>query len=540
MPRPTSSGYRGEIIFGAILGLLVFIGIFGLDVLNIYNLNWIMNKSDDTIQHALGGMFYLSDSWHWPPFLLKNISATTQSVSSIDGIPICAFIFKILYPLFRQGELIQYLGIWGLFNYMMQGIMAAILARQLIPLGIGRIFAIFCIVLSAPFINRFPNHTALGSHWLILWGLWLWFQNASRVTIIQWTLLLSLSLLIHPYLTAMVAALFGARLLQWLKERTNLRTVFYHAGAASAGMIFSLYLLGYFTPDQLSALSPGGYGQYSLNLNALLNPVDHQYSRFLAPMPCRPHQAFEGLMYLGAGLLLLAVIYAANIWKQIVNRQTLDRYYWLIACCFALTLYAITNRITLGQTQLLCFYLPRPVMDLFHIFRGSARFFWPVFYLIILVIIKAASADRRPLRSTFFIGLVCFMQIYDIGFGMAEYRWAKFYLSNESIFVPKLSGEAWEKAAAGKTRIFYRFDSKDFKEISYFALRYQLPITDFYLARRSIKSDKIIEEEWQALTENTFDSKTLYILQASKFAELQNTNPNLAKKFSAIDNWYVL
>lgn len=116
---------------GALLGALVFLVLYGVRVLDPVCVDWILNNpSPDPSQHYLGWVFYRRSGWHLP-YLGANYSAIYPYRTSIlytDSIPLLAVVCKLLGGVLPA--CFQYLGLWGLFCYAMQGGLAqALIAR---------------------------------------------------------------------------------------------------------------------------------------------------------------------------------------------------------------------------------------------------------------------------------------------------------------------------------------------------------------------------------------------------------------------------
>ena len=116
---------------GALLGALVFLVLYGVRVLDPLCVDWILNNpSPDPSQHYLGWVFYRRSGWHLP-YLGANYSAIYPYRTSIlytDSIPLLAVVCKLLGGVLPAR--FQYLGLWGLFCYAMQGGLAqALIAR---------------------------------------------------------------------------------------------------------------------------------------------------------------------------------------------------------------------------------------------------------------------------------------------------------------------------------------------------------------------------------------------------------------------------
>ena len=159
---------------GALLGALVFLVLYGVRVLDPVCVDWILNNpSPDPSQHYLGWVFYRRSGWHLP-YLGANYNAIYPYRTSIlytDSIPLLAVVCKLLGGVLPAR--FQYLGLWGLFCYAMQGGLAqALIARiggvrpqdtaksRASVLGAG-------VLVLFPALNiRMFAHTALAANWL--------------------------------------------------------------------------------------------------------------------------------------------------------------------------------------------------------------------------------------------------------------------------------------------------------------------------------------------------------------------------------------
>ena len=195
------------------------------------------------------------------------------SVLFTDALPLSALASKIVYRL--SGARVNPFGWWILLAHVLQGLMAA---RCLLAVGVRSVIASAAgatlVVCSTSFINRM-GHTALSSHFLILWALALYFVmvRGRRARLAELTLLLVTAILVNSYLFAM-AALLGAAALFTLWRHHDL-----HRGdllAAAAGVVSVLVVgvtAGYgviFTHPAL--MKSQGFGLFSWNLATLFLP----------------------------------------------------------------------------------------------------------------------------------------------------------------------------------------------------------------------------------------------------------------------------
>jgi len=196
-------------------GLLLFWVMYGFSVLDPANFGWCLTKPDDTAQHFIGTWAFLRDAWHWPPGLFYGLSdPDPASITVIDGIPLAALLVKLCRGV--KAEPFQYLGIWGMICFMLQGGFGFLLTGRFTRRFWSQLAGAFFILLAVPFLTRYPLHTALSSHFLILWALYLMLGKWSTRTACAWTVLLGLALAIHPYLAAMCLAVYAGVTLQRL------------------------------------------------------------------------------------------------------------------------------------------------------------------------------------------------------------------------------------------------------------------------------------------------------------------------------------
>ena len=116
---------------GALLGVLVFLAVYGVRVLDPTSVDWILNSlSPDPIQHYLGWELFRRSPVHLP-YIGANYNAVypfRTSVLFTDSLPLAALFFKLLGGILPTR--FQYFGWWGLLCYALQGGLAqAVIAR---------------------------------------------------------------------------------------------------------------------------------------------------------------------------------------------------------------------------------------------------------------------------------------------------------------------------------------------------------------------------------------------------------------------------
>ncbi len=390
----------GYVIIAGLLGLAAFLTVFGVEPLRVTGTAWLYRTdSNDLTQHYTGWMFFRNSEWSLPLGHASELGTPDGvSISYTDSIPIVSIFFKLLSPLLP--ERFQFFGIYAAFCFVLQGAFAAILLQHFVKdkvfADLGSLF--FCF--SSAMIEREFRHTALASHYLILAAMAYYFllsaKPRSRARIPSGLVLLCLALGTHPYLFAMTAAVILFAEIRTARLSRNVRRPL---GRFALYMLVSAafgFLIGVFGTASIDPES--GFGYYSLNLNALVNPISEQTERWSAlipPLNETPAQ-LDGMYYFGLPALILLVV------MLILNRESLRgicvRHREYVILMFLLTVYALSNRVTLGSSVLFEIPLPAGLIRLCDIFRSSARFFFVPYYslyLLALVLLARTFAKQK-------------------------------------------------------------------------------------------------------------------------------------------------
>lgn len=117
-------------IFGNLIGITVFLLIYGVSVLSFTNVDWLLASTkleglSDLSQHYLGWVAFRNSPWHFPFGLFDGLYSDSLSITYTDSIPLFAIPFKLLSPLLP--EQFQYFGLYGILSYALTGGFAALL-----------------------------------------------------------------------------------------------------------------------------------------------------------------------------------------------------------------------------------------------------------------------------------------------------------------------------------------------------------------------------------------------------------------------------
>ncbi len=405
-PRPLWFG------LGALLGTVSFLLLYGAATLDVTNDAWIYSGyvEEDIIQQYTGWMFFRAAPWGWPPAVAGNLAVPYgTSVAFTDSIPALAVFFKLLSPILPAT--FQYTGWYMLVCCALQGGFAMLLFWHF---KLGRAYALIAalLLIGLPvFLERVFRHGSLASQWVLLAALLCYFtaRRARGFTrragypLLGFLLLCALAPAIHTYFVPMVYALLAAALAGHIAaSKKPLRPLVFLA-LCLAATAAAAYALGLLTRGGDGGAM--GYGEYSLNLNALFNPRSldlyaeggvRDWSAVLPTLGQLPKQ-YDGFNYLGLGLLLawlaMAVYGVCRLARagKAGRRALFERagrfllgHAWLLAVCLCLTVFALSHVVAFGDNTLFAIPMPGLVLQVAAVFRASGRLFWPCGYLLAL------------------------------------------------------------------------------------------------------------------------------------------------------------
>lgn len=373
----------------------------------------------DLNANLIGHLAFQRPGWHWPLLRAPAMALPRgEAISFSDSNPALSLIAKILASL--RGRPANLFGLWIAACIALQPVGAVFALRGLLPRKViawtwtrGAVapLAAALLALAVPCWLYRIGHINLFAHVLLLAALGLaarWCRDGAQPRAGPAFALLAAAILVHPYLYIFCAIVLAAPALNSAARNPDRRSGLVSL-ALSALLAAGLILL-------LSGGAGGngpGYGLYSLNL---LGPFWPQASGlFGASLPVLDATGYqyEGYNYLGLGALLL-VGTAAVMLAVSARRRALPGYRGLILIMVALTLLAVTPRLTAGGSVLLAVDLRFADPLLGHI-RASGRAFWVVAYALMLGSIAVLATRLTPFRFASFLALVIALQWLDCG-----------------------------------------------------------------------------------------------------------------------------
>lgn len=389
-----------EVLIYATIGIFVFLMIYGLIPLNVLRDDWVLNMyvEPDIIQHYAGWMTFRNSPWSWPLGLATDITQPIGNIISYtDSIPLFSIFFKLFSGILPAT--FQFFGWFILLCFVLQGVFAGKLVGLFIKNKNYVRIACFLFTLSPIMIERSFRHTALASHWLILASLFCYF-TARKSPNMRWGFLILniFAILIHPYFVPMVMGILCASLLEhMIKDKkiiSSISSLFINI-VCILGVGFVIGLFGSIQTTHSNSLS--GYGFFSMNLNALFNPIGYIVPNWSIFLPARPQTLgnYDGFNYLGIGILIALlvgfIITIVRKWgsqkKYYLKMTFIKEYYGLCIACIIFAIYAVSNVVTFDSNILFTYPLPKILYPIFSAFQASSREFYPVFYLIYLMVV---------------------------------------------------------------------------------------------------------------------------------------------------------
>lgn len=438
----------------------------------------------DRAQHVIGQRYFIADAWRWP-LLTTRLLAGPQGVniSLTDSIPLAAIVTKLFRSVLPQG--FTSVMTWLALCYVLQPVAATFALRASGEKRVLSAVVISILSLCVPTLLYRIGHTALCSHFLIFLAIGLYFKtiNGKSLHFVALLSLLIASLLVHPYIMTMVAAVAAAAPITLLLHRDPrwLQATLVLVGAVVVTGAVAL-VLGY------GGQSPGdGYGVASMNLISPFYPwLSSLYEGIVgsrAPAIDATGAQYEGYQYLGAGLIFLAVICLVTVGRHGLRRSITDHPgAWIISV--GLALFSISNKMYFGHISVA--NLGR-VPDFFNQFRSSGRFFWPVTYFFLI----GAVCGMMRIRPAFALLAVAAVAL---GLQVADTRDLRGGVINLGAPHPPLSPEAvtlrrvlpsytklriWPREPCGEGT-----DAPEFIEALLAASDTALPINTMYVARQ--------------------------------------------------------
>ena len=482
---------------GLLLGSLLFVLVYGLNVLDVTNDSWIFSQPDPDIeQHYIGWCHFRHAPWRFPLGLVDSLSwPFSISILWTDSMPPVALFFKLFRSLLPKT--FQYIGWYGLSSFALMGGFSCLLLEKVTGSGRIALAGSVAYILSFPIQQRMFYHTTLTAHWLIILALYLWIsdflkQDLRKVCLI-WGLISLYAAMLHPYLWIMAAMILCFSLLEeliitkkWLKPvLTGLSCI--------ASAVIGLWAIGAFYGDVKVKESSG---VFEGNMNTFFNPMGE--GALLINLPIQDGFQYEGYGYLGAGIILMAGFGLGLMLYELAKRRKplpdliknhLRAFLIFIAGLLFFNM-AIFPKYSFNDKIIFRF----PMNDLLElvlgIFRSNGRFIWPAAYIVMTFAFWAISRFLCPkkgfiVREGILMGLTAFfmmIQLLDLSNLIRDKH--DTFTENYEEEVCDLDNENLLSVLPRYKHLVMAYDDHlDNMKFAYFASRYGLTINRFYFAR---------------------------------------------------------
>lgn len=524
-------------ITGAILGALCFVAVYGIRVLDCTNVGWLFYGENDLRQHFIAWCHYRKDPWSFPFGLIESLSYPIKtSVIYSDSIPVFAVIFKLFDSLLP--ETFQYFGLFGLISFMMMGGFSAVLLKRFIKSDIIVLLGVLFYVLSFPILFRMFYHTALASQWIIIASLILLVYDDlikdSWKKCLYWGIIGFLCVGIHSYFLPMCAmVLVASMVIQYVKGKKVLPFVEL-ASFVALGLI-NMFALGAFYGN--SSGYGEGLGTFGSNLNTFVNPVG--MGRILPTLPLYYDFQYEGMAYLGAGVIFLFVVLALGI--IIYHKRKIGEVAFYSRKIYAnMSLVLAVVSIALATLPLVSFgdvkivHIPYPgiVERLLGIFRSNGRLIWVAFYIVLTAAISiTAYTFRNNARLCIAVFAVAFLiQLFDMSNTLREkYE----YFTADYEVSTMWDDPHMTEYTEGKDEFIFMFtDNNDITLLSaYYGYLHTMRQNNYYFARDIDEEvNKGIEEVYAELESNRVRDDAVYIFREEDYLKRQELLDDLNLK----------
>ncbi len=399
---PVRSVPAALVIYGiaGLFGLALALWVFPLPFLFPSGSDMAPFPAGDMAQHVVGQRYFIADAWRWPLLVVPSLGKPGGAhIGLTDSIPLLALLLKLLRSLLPPH--FEGIGLWYAIAWTLQPVAAVWCLRAA---GETRWLPALCMAVLSVSLpawwNRF-GHAALTAHFLLLVGLGLSFLLLRQGSLRRWAaaaVLLWVTLLVHPYLLVMNAALMASvPLTLSLRRDAAWRRAALGSAVCLGSTAALLWLLGY-----LGTRGEGGFGRFAMNLLSPVWPAGSWlFGRSLMKVHADNVSGWEGYNYLGAGLLAGLLLVAVLRPKAVV--AAVRTHPGLALAAGGLTLLALSNRVAIGFSHVIQLY---PAPSFLEALRSSGRFFWPVSYILLLGVVLTLSRLRAaPLRYAVLVGI---------------------------------------------------------------------------------------------------------------------------------------
>lgn len=536
-----------------VLILIVFHICYGISIVVPSDINWLMAAYHDWGTHYLGWANYQHESWHFPIGHIENYNYPSgTNIGFTDSIPLFAIFFKLFS--FLLPDTFQYFGIWLLSCHLLTGYFTYKILKRYTSNTIFLILSMLLVSYSPVLIYRMM-HPALCAHWLLIASIYYYTKKTTLKNVYsinnKQIIITVLSALINPYLFLMV---IGFNIILPLKnyffdQLISLKRAIIYVIIPMVASLFLWLIIGMisFGSQDYTMEVDNAYGLYGLNLNSFYNSSG--FSSFFSQLPSYTVQQYEGYAYLGLGVFILIFISIVYLVSKLFSykRIVLRNYLWLMPyfiLVILLSLFAISNKVSLNDQLLFEFNLPSLILKVGNIFRASGRFIWVFYYSIYLLTLICLLKFKWPNSIKIAVLMIIVsLQFYDIKLLMTskDYDYGNYEMK-------PLNEKEWRAITSNFTKIitYPLFENNliyplDYQDLCFIALKNKLPITCGYVARNSGNQNEKFKKQIELEVANAMiNHDDIFIIAPDYFNDFNVLISKGKVEFGFLDGYYYL
>ncbi len=407
--------YIGLIVISA----LIFESFFGFVNVNPTNYNWLYKKTTDMLPDIATWEHYKYANTKGLPLGTFESYAYPQLIG-VGNTNIVPWLHMPIKPFSHTlPPHFHLFGIFVLLCFVLQIYFGDLLFKQWgVPISIERFMGVTLLVIAPPLLFRL-SHIALMAHWIILAGLVVFFSKQKIILKCLWYFTLGFfSVTTHPYLVLFPMLMGFASVLQdfFVAKNKQVGRLALLLFSSPLGVLLGAWISGIFSLPA-GASSSSGLGYYASNLNTFFNNFGKSNSTFLH-LPVQQAGQYEGMAYLGLGVLILWVTVLCIKSCRIILAEKIKKYWTLVLVALLAFIYATGLELSFNEHYL--FPIPHSKRGFIYatlsIFRSSGRYIWLVFYLLSTVpfyLIFCAKFKSKWLKA-FLISGIGVLQFWDM------------------------------------------------------------------------------------------------------------------------------
>ncbi len=558
------------LILQILIAILCFLvcSSFNYEIIDPRNFSWFLKSTvtNDIQTHWISWEFFRHTEFFQFPFLINPQygAGLNLSIFHTDSIPLVAFLLR-MFDQFLPSDF-QYFGIWALLSFFLMIYFSTRLMNIFVEnKTLSLIFSIF-FTISPLFISRIFFQQAVGSHWIIVAALYLYYKD--NASYLKWNILLIGTLLINGYLAAMVLSIFVASVFKRYSTKTdyNLNHI-YNFIFTFLLILLSAYLFGLFSIGK--GIKEGGFDIYGASLLAFFNPLSpigfqtvsdtiSTYSIVLSTITS-PFVDFaswrgemkevEGFSFLGTSIVIFLILILINFKKASNFFKSHQRHMPILILALLLFVYSLSGSIYLGSTKIIEYSVPGIFEPLVGIFRACGRFNWVLYYLIIFFILIRLSECFRPKILYITLPFFLLFQVVDsskiIKINQNELKSIPMYKEFDGgLNKIKLKNPMWQnfKSKYNKIRMYpIKNRPRDYIKLAYFASTNKISTNFGYFSRVNHTTEDILNKKlFEELKNNNLSKETIYIINNDDVWELVQKNKTEKNFVGILDGFRVL